>query len=180
MNRLFVVSNRVGPLGDDRKAGGLAVGIGDAFRKRGGVWFGWSGKTSEEGTFGPLQIKTEGNVQLATVDMTPADIEEFYSGFSNQTLVADIPLPHRPRQLRSPLRRTFLRINERIAGRLRPLLKPDDIVWVTTTISCRSARKFGRTASPARSASFCTSRFHRRKSCPRFPRHAPRRAHARL
>ena len=86
MNRLVVVSNRVGPLGDDRKAGGLAVGIADAFRRRGGVWFGWSGKTSEEGTFGPLQIKAEGNVQLATVDMAPADIEEFYSGFSNQTL----------------------------------------------------------------------------------------------
>ena len=60
MNRLFVVSNRVGPLSDDRKAGGLAVGLADALRKRGGVWFGWSGKTSAEGTFGPLQIKTEG------------------------------------------------------------------------------------------------------------------------
>jgi trehalose 6-phosphate synthase len=86
MNRLFVVSNRVGPLSDDRKAGGLAVGLADALRRRGGVWFGWSGKTSAEGTFGPLQIKTEGNVQLATVDMTQADIDQFYSGYSNQSL----------------------------------------------------------------------------------------------
>lgn len=130
MNRLFVVSNRVGPLGDDRKAGGLAVGIGDAFRRRGGVWFGWSGKTSEEGTFGPLQIKTEGNVQLATVDMTAADIEEFYSGFSNQTLW---PIFHYRIDLARFDRRfaeAFWRINERIAGRLRPLLKLEDVVWV--------------------------------------------------
>ena len=130
MNRLVVVSNRVGPLGDDRKAGGLAVGIADAFRRRGGVWFGWSGRTSEEGTFGPLQIKAEGNVQLATVDMAPADIEEFYSGFSNQTLW---PIFHYRIDLARFDRRfaeSFFRVNERIASRLRPLLKPDDVVWV--------------------------------------------------
>ncbi len=130
MNRLFVVSNRVGPLNDDRTAGGLAVGLGDVLRQRGGVWFGWSGKTSEEGTFGPLQIKTEGGVQLATVDMTPADIEEFYSGFSNQALW---PVFHYRIDLANFDRRfgeAFWRINERIGSRLRPLLKSDDVVWV--------------------------------------------------
>jgi trehalose 6-phosphate synthase len=130
MNRLFVVSNRVGPLNDDRKAGGLAVGIADALRARGGVWFGWSGKTSEEGTFGPLQIRTEGNVQLAAVDMTRADIDDFYSGYSNQALW---PIFHYRIDLARFDRRfaeTFWRINERIASRLRPLLKPNDVAWV--------------------------------------------------
>ena len=130
MNRLFVVSNRVGPLNDAAAAGGLAVGLGDALRERGGVWFGWSGKASEEGTFGPLQIKTEGGVQLATVDMTPADIEDFYTGFANQSLW---PVFHYRIDLANFERRfseAFWRINERIAGRLRPLLKPDDVVWV--------------------------------------------------
>jgi trehalose 6-phosphate synthase len=130
MNRLFVVSNRVGPLNDDRKAGGLAVGLADALRRRGGVWFGWSGKTSAEGTFGPLQIKTEGSVQLATVDMTQSDIDEFYSGFANQALWPifhyRIDLAHFDRRFSE----SFWRINERIGGRLRPLLKPDDVVWV--------------------------------------------------
>jgi trehalose 6-phosphate synthase len=130
MNRLFVVSNRVGPLSDDRKAGGLAVGLADALRRRGGVWFGWSGKTSAEGTFGPLQIKTEGDVQLATVDLTQADIDDFYSGYSNQSLWPifhyRIDLAHFDRRFAE----TYWRINERIGGRLRPLLKPDDIVWV--------------------------------------------------
>lgn len=130
MNRLFVVSNRVGPLGDDRKAGGLAVGVADGLRERGGVWFGWSGETTEEGTFGPLKIHTEGQVQLATVDMTPADIAEFYSGFANQVLW---PIFHYRIDLANFDRRfadAFWRINERIGSRLRPLLKPDDVVWV--------------------------------------------------
>lgn len=130
MNRLFVVSNRVGPLNDATTAGGLAVGIGDALRERGGVWFGWSGKASEEGTFGPLQIKTEAGVQLATVDLTPADIEDFYSGFANQSLW---PLFHYRIDLANFDRRfaeAYWRVNERMASRLRPLLKAEDVVWV--------------------------------------------------
>jgi trehalose 6-phosphate synthase len=130
MNRLFVVSNRVGPLNDATTAGGLAVGIGDALRERGGVWFGWSGKASEEGTFGPLQIKTEAGVQLATVDLTPGDIEDFYSGFANQSLW---PLFHYRIDLANFDRRfaeAYWRVNERMASRLRPLLKAEDVVWV--------------------------------------------------
>jgi trehalose 6-phosphate synthase len=130
MNRLVVISNRVGPLSDEGKAGGLAVGIADALRQRGGVWFGWSGKTSEEGTFGPLQIKTEGDVQLVTVDMTPADLADFYNGFANQALW---PVLHYRMDLAGYDRRFaegFWRINERIGTRLAPLLKSDDLVWV--------------------------------------------------
>jgi trehalose 6-phosphate synthase len=130
VNRLFVVSNRVGPLNDAATAGGLAVGLGDALRERGGVWFGWSGQTSEEGTLGPLQIKVGGDVQLATVDMTRLDIEDFYSGFANQALW---PVFHYRLDLARFERRfseAYWRINERFAVRLRPLLKTDDVIWV--------------------------------------------------
>ncbi len=99
-------------------------------RRRGGVWFGWSGRTSEEGTFGRLQVKNEGDVQLATLDMTTADIQEFYSGFANQALW---PILHYRMDLAGYDRRfaeAFWRINERMGSRLMPLLKPDDLVWV--------------------------------------------------
>jgi trehalose 6-phosphate synthase len=130
MNRLVVISNRVGPLSDEGRAGGLAVGLADALRQRGGLWFGWSGKTGEEGTFGPLQIKNEGDVQLVTLDMTQADIADFYNGFANQALW---PVLHYRMDLAGYDRRfseAFWRINERIAARLTPQLRPDDLVWV--------------------------------------------------
>ena len=130
MTRLVVVSNRVGPLSDEGKAGGLAVGLADALRQRGGVWFGWSGEVSEEGTFGQLHLQTEGEVQLATLDMTATDIEEFYSGYANQTLW---PVFHYRIDLAIFERRfsdAYHRVNERMAERLRPLLRPDDLVWV--------------------------------------------------
>jgi trehalose 6-phosphate synthase len=130
MRRLVVISNRVGPLSDEGKAGGLAVGLADALRTRGGVWFGWSGKTSEEGTFAPLQTKTDANVQLVTVDMTAADITDFYNGYANQALW---PVLHYRMDLAGYDRRfsqAYWRINERMAARLITLLAPDDLVWV--------------------------------------------------
>lgn len=130
MSRLVVISNRVGPLTDEGKAGGLAVGLADALRQRGGVWFGWSGKTSDEGTFGPLHTTTEGDVQLAQIDMTRADLDGFYSGFANQTLW---PVLHYRLDLANFDRRfaeSYWRINERFGSRLRPLLEPGDTVWV--------------------------------------------------
>lgn len=130
MNRLIVISNRVGPLSDEGKAGGLAVGLADALRQSGGIWFGWSGETTEEGTHGPLRVETHGKVKLATVDMTAADLDAFYRGFANQALW---PVFHYRIDLANYDRRqaeTYERINERIGSRLHPLLEPDDTVWV--------------------------------------------------
>ena len=45
MSRLVVVSNRVGPLKDTGRAGGLAVALVDALTEMGGLWLGWSGET---------------------------------------------------------------------------------------------------------------------------------------
>ena len=49
MNRLVVVSNRVGPVRDAARAGGLAVALVDALKSSGGLWYGWSGKVDEHG-----------------------------------------------------------------------------------------------------------------------------------
>ena len=44
-NRIVVVSNRVAPVNEGKTAaGGLAVAVLAAFRRSGGVWFGWSGE----------------------------------------------------------------------------------------------------------------------------------------
>jgi trehalose-6-phosphate synthase len=46
--RLVVVSNRVGIPDSGARAGGLEVSIRPALRRRGGVWFGWSGEVSQD------------------------------------------------------------------------------------------------------------------------------------
>ena len=45
MSRLVVVSNRVAPISEgEPTAGGLAAGVMDALKQKGGIWFGWSGE----------------------------------------------------------------------------------------------------------------------------------------
>ncbi|RYD96883.1 MAG: trehalose-6-phosphate synthase, partial [Sphingomonadales bacterium] len=64
MGRLIVVSNRV-PLPDKNgaaPAGGLAVALQSALKERGGVWLGWSGKSTGEEEPGPLQSHKVGNI----------------------------------------------------------------------------------------------------------------------
>lgn len=130
MGRLVVVSNRVGPLKDTGRAGGLAVALVDALTKSGGIWFGWSGDVSEEGTFGQLKSQKARSVQMVTLDMTQADYDMFYAGYANRTLW---PVLHYRLDLADFDRRYeqgYRHVNERFATRIRPLLEPDDIIWV--------------------------------------------------
>lgn len=130
MSRLVIVSNRVGPLTDEGKAGGLAVGIADALRRRGGVWFGWSGEVSPAGTYGDLQQTEVGKVTMATLDLTEEDLETFYSGFSNATLWPILHYRVDLAEFEPRNREGYDRVNWRMAARLLKLLKPDDTLWI--------------------------------------------------
>jgi len=130
MGRLVVVSNRVGPLKDTGQAGGLAVALVDALTKTGGIWFGWSGKVSEEGTFGQLKKQKSKLVQMIQLDMTQTDYDTFYAGYANRTLW---PVLHYRLDLADFDRRYeqgYRYVNDRFATRLRTLLTPEDVVWV--------------------------------------------------
>lgn len=131
MGRLIVVSNRVSPLDDEGAAsvGGLAMALGAALREYSGVWFGWSGRTVDQFT-GHLKLRSSAGVTLATVDLEAQDVDEYYNGYANRTLW---PLFHYRTDL-AAYERTFdkgyARVNARFAQTLRPLLQPDDIIWV--------------------------------------------------
>jgi trehalose 6-phosphate synthase len=130
MSRLICVSNRVGPLKDSAKAGGLAVGLVDALKQEGGVWFGWSGEVTDQGTFGPMKRVEEGRVVLATIDFSAEDYRDFYAGYTNRALW---PIFHNRLDIAdfdSRYEEAYRRVNERVAARLAPLIKPDDILWV--------------------------------------------------
>jgi trehalose 6-phosphate synthase len=127
--RLVAVSNRVGPVRGAAAAGGLAVGLVEALRERGGLWFGWSGRTAAAGRR-RLRVERADGMTLATLDLTQHDFDGYYSGFSNNCLW---PLLH----FRIDLMRfeasqleSYRRVNAQFAQALSKLLRPDDIVWV--------------------------------------------------
>ena len=129
MARLVVVSNRVGIPDGTARAGGLEVSIRPALKKRGGIWFGWSGKVADEEP-GPAKTVVHDNVSYVTVDLKKDDYEEFYNGFANRVLW---PILHYRLDLAEFKRRDlggYFRVNHFFADNLEKLLRPDDVVWV--------------------------------------------------
>ncbi|MBJ7516945.1 MAG: trehalose-6-phosphate synthase, partial [Stenotrophomonas sp.] len=84
MSRLVVVSNRVAIPGDTRP-GGLAVGLLAALKERGGLWFGWSGKSVKDNS-GALHEQVDGDIRYVTMDLNKRDVDGYYNGFANRTL----------------------------------------------------------------------------------------------
>ena len=129
MARLVVVSNRVGIPDTGARAGGLEVSIRPALRKRGGVWFGWSGRVTDNDPEPPKTVEHD-NVAYVTMGLRRDDYEEFYNGFANRVLW---PILHYRLDLAEFTRRDlggYIRVNEFFASNLETLLKPDDVVWV--------------------------------------------------
>ena len=85
MSRLIVISNRVTPADGEGKAGGLAVALTAALKAYSGIWFGWSGETTEVFT-GQARVREAGGVTTAVVDLEPEDVAEYYDGYANATL----------------------------------------------------------------------------------------------
>lgn len=129
MSRLVVVSNRVGPVKDTARAGGLAVALVDALKARGGIWYGWSGRTDPSADT-RIAMQSTGNLTRATLDLTEADYQDYYNGFANRCLW---PLFHYRLDLTHFDRRYYdgyLRVNAKFARGLYPLLQGGDLVWV--------------------------------------------------
>ena len=129
MSRLIVVSNRV-PAPDRPPQGGLAVAVRAALQERGGVWMGWSGQSSGEADPGPLKLFEEGQITYALSDLSERDLSEYYNGLANSVLW---PLCHYRIDLTDYSRRDaegYFRVNRLFAGRLAPLIREGDLIWI--------------------------------------------------
>ena len=129
MSRLVVVSNRIAVPDTRSGAGGLAVGIQDALKENGGVWFGWSGKVAPRPSSRP-KLTEAGPLTYATIDLSQDEYDQYYNGYANQTLW---PLFHYRIDLTTFDRAYYPgyhRVNAKFARVLAPLLKRTDIVWV--------------------------------------------------
>jgi len=126
MGRLVVVSNRVPSL-SEAAAGGLAVGLKAALEESGGLWFGWSGRLSDDSRPGISEVDS---FRLATIDIPQEDFEAYYNGCANRTLW---PLLHGRLDLahfETGDYPAYRRVNALFADSLLPLLEPDDTVWI--------------------------------------------------
>jgi trehalose 6-phosphate synthase len=100
-----------------------------ALKHTGGVWFGWSGDTSENPSQEP-EVLTRGNVRFATIALKPAEFDAYYNGYCNGTLW---PLFHYfPERFTHDQRQyeAYQAVNAQFARGLMRVIKPGDAVWV--------------------------------------------------
>jgi trehalose 6-phosphate synthase len=130
IGRLVVVSNRVADPRRDRKAGGLAVAVGETLAATGGGWFGWSGNVRSDAAEVKPVVRNIDGIHIVTIDLTNEELTGFYQGYANQCLW---PLLHYRMDL-VRFERDYLvqyrAVNRRFATALEKFLGPDDIIWV--------------------------------------------------
>ena len=129
MPRLVLVSNRVPASPNRQPAGGLATALSAALKELGGMWFGWSGDTTDIPS-GTARLHHCDNQTLATIDLSPTEHELYYNCFSNRALWpifhgrADLATVH------AEAYATYRSVNRKFADSLLPHLQHDDLIWV--------------------------------------------------
>jgi trehalose 6-phosphate synthase len=128
MSRLVVVSNRVAPIQEgEATAGGLAAGVLDALKQKGGLWFGWSGEVTEVSE--PKAQQTVGPISLYTINLGRRDYDEFYRGFANGTLWPVLHYQIGLGRFEWAEFDGYRRVNDIFARSLAPLVQADDLIW---------------------------------------------------
>ncbi len=129
MSRLVCVSNRISLPRRASAPGGLAVGVLQALKQSGGMWFGWGGEIGESDVGDP-DIHIRDGVTFATIDLTQGDFDRYYNGHANDILW---PLFHyfvKDFRFSQDNHDSYQNVNRMFAQKLLPLLTDDDILWI--------------------------------------------------
>ncbi|OPZ05133.1 MAG: Trehalose-phosphate synthase [candidate division BRC1 bacterium ADurb.BinA292] len=142
---LIVVSNRLpyalsrdeaGRLTLQPGAGGLVTALVPVLRNRGGTWIGWSGIESDDRQLQAEAARVlagatrDAGYQLQPVPLSHAEVEQYYHGYSNETIW---PLFH---DLQSQCRfdpeygRAYDAVNRRFAETIARHARVGDFIWV--------------------------------------------------
>jgi trehalose 6-phosphate synthase/phosphatase len=135
--RIIIVSNRLpvkiaqqdGETVFQNSEGGLATGLGSIYKQNNNLWIGWPGALPNENEKDHV-TKALNQSNLSPVFLTQEEINDFYEGFSNETLW---PLFHyfptyatyNPQHWES-----YVQVNRKFADAIISKATSDDIVWI--------------------------------------------------
>lgn len=126
--RLVAISNRTAA-GQASKAGGLAIAVWEALTKTQGLWVGWSGTITDYPRRGFKQ-SFEDPVTFALCDLSKAQYEGFYLGFSNSVLWPVLHSRIDLAQFDADAYAVYYDVNRLYAEGLMEMLEPSDTLWV--------------------------------------------------
>lgn len=127
MSRLIIVSNRIP--GKGPAAGGLAVALRKTLAARDGFWFGWSGAFSDTPST-QARFQDVDGLRIGSIDLTKADHQSYYAGFSNSILWPAFHLRLDLTDIQSQWYEGYRHVNRLFAEALASHIEPGDIIWV--------------------------------------------------
>jgi trehalose 6-phosphate synthase len=125
--RLIVVSNRIPAEGPP--SGGLVVALHEALKDGGGLWIGAHPETQDDVEGGLVDLSSD-SYELKAFRVSEQDRQNFYLGYSNSILW---PIFHGRTDLARIDRafsKGYISVNERVAGLIAGIAKPDDLIWI--------------------------------------------------
>jgi trehalose 6-phosphate synthase len=129
--RLVIVSHRA-PLLPGTKAASLPALAGidfDDLNAPPTLWFGWSGRISQDAT-AVTSVRRARSLTCVGIDLNPNQYDGHLNGFANSTLWPLFhDLPERIRFNPDDLA-VYRAVNGMLASRLVPMLRPDDQLWI--------------------------------------------------
>jgi trehalose 6-phosphate synthase len=108
-----------------RSPGGLVTALESVMRGRDAAWVGWAGESGPA----PTPFREDG-LHLHPVGLSPLEIQEYYEGFSNETLW---PIFHDvivPASFHRNWWNTYRTINHRFAQAISDVAAPGAMIWV--------------------------------------------------
>ena len=138
MPKTIIISNRLpikikqekGKLIYSKSEGGLATGLGSIYKSGENIWVGWPGLAITKNSY-----KTEITKELQKENMHPIflntnEIEDFYEGFSNETLWPIFHYFNEYVVFNESLWKAYQKVNKKFADELDTLIGEGDTIWV--------------------------------------------------
>lgn len=138
MSKTIIVSNRLpislrhrnGRFEFKPSAGGLATGLGSIYKEGENIWLGWPGNTVDDPEQQAEIIHELHELKMAPVFLSKKDVEEFYEGFSNETLWPAFHyftqyMVYNPKHWEA-----YVRVNQKFCDAILKIAGEDDTIWI--------------------------------------------------
>ncbi|MDF2156771.1 bifunctional alpha,alpha-trehalose-phosphate synthase (UDP-forming)/trehalose-phosphatase [Algoriphagus sp. CAU 1675] len=138
MAKTIIVSNRLpislrhrnGRFEFKPSAGGLATGLGSIYKTGDNIWIGWPGNTVDDPEQRAEIILELHELKMAPVFLSREDVEQFYEGFSNETLWPAFHYFTQYMVYNPEHWEAYVRVNQKFCEAILKKADPDDTIWV--------------------------------------------------
>lgn len=110
--------------------GGLATGLGSIYKKGDNLWVGWPGIALKKDAEKQEVIKRLKADNMRPVFLTESEIENYYEGFSNETLWPNFHYFNQYAIYKKRYWEAYQKVNQKFAREIKEVAKPGDTIWI--------------------------------------------------